>query len=281
MAKLLWLLDEDYYNGEQDALRAAITELGMEWRGITKQDYYMGRVAADVPDSQPCIVMCTLPIARELPVRRPNLYPGAVCNLSNFKCSYYQSVLGQRMLNRVPLYCTWKDLSVNLAQLIRTFGVGIFLRPDRGDKPFDGFVYRLGEDETDWFDRNYQIYSQYVRPWDMVLAAPAQPLSTLHEEYRVFVVGGKAVSASLYRRGGVSLLEASDAPIPYAQDCADILTPYMSDLGYTIDLCLSTKGEWAVVEVGSLSCAGLYACPPKPIVAAVAKCIEEAESDVH
>jgi hypothetical protein len=41
---------------------------------------------------------------------------------------------------------------------------------------------------------------------------------------------------------------------------------YRPDPAWTVDICELESGELKVVEVGSFSCAGMYASDPEPIV---------------
>lgn len=274
MEKLIWLIDQDYYEGENDELKRAIVDAGMEWMDLTREDYYMSRLGKGVPVGHPAIAFCTLQVGKGLRQQRPDLASAVVCDLDKLKCSWYYPRVGADFLvNGHCVYTTWGDLPNTLPVLKELYGPEMFIRPDKGDKGFSGTVVDTADDAFErWLKKEYEFSNQFMRPEDMVLVSMAMPQAVLGREFRTFAIGGQIVAGSEYKAAGRTKLTA-DVPaevMAFAQQVADVLGSQMDDLGYTIDVAQnSLTGKLAVVELNSLSCSGQYGADPSAIVSAV------------
>lgn len=89
----------------------------------------------------------------------------------------------------------------------------------------------------------------------------------IYQEVRTWVISGKVVTQSIYRRG--SLIVADDVvdqdAIDFAQRMAEV---YLLGPAFTMDVCLTDAG-WKIVECGSISCAGFYASDVQKILFAL------------
>jgi hypothetical protein len=274
MANLLWLIDEDYYEGETDGLKAAIKGAGMDWSLMPREDYYMDRLGRNIDEDQPCIAICTLQVGKKLRHLRPWMAPGVVCDLERLKCSWYYPRVGRDLLlNGHCVYVTWAELPNMLPELKGIYGSHMFIRPDKGDKGFSGTVVSVVPDEfSAWLKKDYEFSDQFMAAEDLVLVDTALSQSAMEHEYRTFVVGGKVVAQSEYKAAGRSKLD-SKVPgkvVEFAQTVADGIGSQFTDIGYVIDVAESDQGELKVIELNSLSCSGMYAADPAAIVKAVA-----------
>ncbi len=93
--------------------------------------------------------------------------------------------------------------------------------------------------------------------------------STITREWRLFIVDGKPVAASQYRSNGRLKIEshAPSAVLQFAEQMCDIWTP--CDL-FVIDIC-EQDGNYYIVELNAMNCAGFYACDVEAIVQSVAE----------
>jgi hypothetical protein len=109
---------------------------------------------------------------------------------------------------------------------------------------------------------------QHVMPEDLVVAASAR---NIFRETRFVIVDGEVVSGSTYgwNGNGDIGLPIDEASIALARAVAS--NPWQPDRAYTCDVALvDDAGEKArLIELNSLSCAGLYACDLDKVVAAV------------
>jgi hypothetical protein len=87
------------------------------------------------------------------------------------------------------------------------------------------------------------------------------------QEIRFWVVGGKIVTQSTYRRGSFLAYDnvVDQDAIDFAQKMVDMfqLAP-----AFVIDLALTPNG-WKIIECGSVSCAGFYDADMQKILMAL------------
>lgn len=147
----------------------------------------------------------------------------------------------------------------------RMYGSEAFVRPLADSKTFTGKVFTVAE------FRALQLAATTAQPGDVVqpdlgvLIAPVR--RDIHFEVRCWVVAGKVVTASFYRRGGeVFVSDAVDAEVTvFAQRCVDLWKP---NDAFVLDVAKTDEG-FRVVEANCLSAAGFYAADMQKLVAAI------------
>ena len=87
------------------------------------------------------------------------------------------------------------------------------------------------------------------------------------QEVRCWVVKGKIVTQSTYRRGSFLVYDniVDQDALDFAQDMVD--TYQLADT-FVIDVCLTDNG-WKIVECGSTSCAGFYDADMQKLIMAL------------
>jgi hypothetical protein len=87
------------------------------------------------------------------------------------------------------------------------------------------------------------------------------------QEVRCWVVDGKIVTQSTYRRGSFIVYDnvVDQDAIDFAQSMVNI---FELDRAFVIDVCLTANG-WKIVECGSISCAGYYDSDVQKIIMAL------------
>lgn len=139
-----------------------------------------------------------------------------------------------------------------------------FIRPCLDSKSFTGKVF----DKQDWEMFKVRMLSN---PNDTTLRSDskiqvARP-KKITQEVRCWVVNGKIVTQSTYRRGSFLVYDniVDQDAIDFAQSMVDI---YQLAETFVIDVCLTADG-WKIVECGSTSCAGFYDADMQKLIMAL------------
>lgn len=148
-----------------------------------------------------------------------------------------------------------------------------FIRPCLDSKSFTGKVY----EKPEWDAFKERMLSH---PDDTTLRADtliqiAVP-KKITQEVRCWVVDGKIVTQSTYRRGSFLVYDniVDDDAIEFAQRMVDI---YQLSDTFVIDVCLTSNG-WKIVECGSTSCAGFYDADMQKLLMALEDMYENKKS---
>jgi hypothetical protein len=99
----------------------------------------------------------------------------------------------------------------------------------------------------------------------LVWASPKEILA----EYRCFIVNGKPVTSSQYRKDGVVDYQNTDnyaELMCYAQKMADLWSPCPT---FVLDIAKNRFGDFKVLETNCFNCSGHYAADPEKIVRAI------------
>ena len=139
-----------------------------------------------------------------------------------------------------------------------------FIRPCLDNKIFSGKVF----DEKSWTELKKMIFSEgYVTSATNDTLIQVSSVKNISTEVRFWIVGGKIVTCSTYRRGYFiyySDIVDNDA-IEYVKQMLDI---YQLADAFVIDVCQMDNG-WKIVECGSISCAGFYKADMQKIIIAL------------
>jgi len=173
---------------------------------------------------------------------------------------------GDRMLNNGGIVSTLAGATKHWENF--------FCRPCLDGKQFSG-MRTTWEQFEDWRQRVIALDGQ-ENSWVSLKAEDrifCGPMKNIYAEYRFWVVDGKAITASLYKRGGRVLYsgEVDGAIYYYAQETADIWQP---NRAFVLDIAVvedeqDGRGEFRVIEINSINSAGLYACDMGKFVAAI------------
>jgi len=260
-----WLIEADVFPNEDNRLIAELVRQKVP-HVVTKFGKSYEEYLQDFADNA-CIVFHGSLQFGSL-IRRKTNWTGIYCNLPKFECLYYYPRFGEYLLNGEYIMLPFGDLDRRKDWLFNTVGTEgkLFIRPSSGFKTFTGKVASL---ET--WEKDFKLFGFYgVDPEAMVIVAPP---AQIKQEWRVVVADNKIIAGSEYKTDEDW---AKDTPvdklpeeiIEYAQSAVDY-AQYNPDPVWTIDICKTDQNQLKVVEVGSFSCAGLYACDPAPVVAEV------------
>lgn len=203
--------------------------------------------------------------------RETKLVPGVYASVENYKCSEYYPKFGPFLLNSEYAILPYGDIKRQKDWLYGSLGSNdtIFIRPNKGTKPFIGKTIEYTQFEKDLEDikLNYSI-----KPNELcVISTP----KNIDKEWRFLVVDNKVVAGSLYHPDIEDAYQSTDPDTICALHFAvNLLNPqlmahhvtdveYQPDRAWVLDICM-TSNKYTnyqplhVLEVGCFSCACLY-----------------------
>lgn len=257
-----WVLQADAFSpGEFLALRNAAFRLGCPVEQVRIVPFSHEPVERVPHVDGPCIVYGSggmLDLARSCGWA-PGGWDGPA-----FSMRRAIEALGSLALNADAVFTTYSHASAELEGLEWS---SAFLKPDAESKEFPGEVYtRAGLKEH--VQRLSTIGYFEERDNAVLLAVPKR----LRREWRVFVVAGRVVEASLYAVCGSPARErgAPEAVLEAARDAARIYAPAPV---FVIDIAEVVEDQvpplLKIAEYNSFNSSGFYACDIETIVAAV------------
>lgn len=189
-----------------------------------------------------------------------NWQPGAFYN-SNFDYTVWIKHLGTELLNFEAEVCEFQNINPKYNPF--------FIRPSEDRKVFSGQVIDQANFDLWLKSTELAATSGYttLTPQTKVVVSP---LKAIHAEWRFFVVDGKIITGSLYKRGDyvrpLPLLYREDAEL-YAEKMVEKWQP---DRAFVVDVALTDEG-YKVIEYNCLNSSGFY----KSNVGKIVNAIEE------
>ena len=139
-----------------------------------------------------------------------------------------------------------------------------FIRPCLDSKVFTGKVF----DKEEWLEYRDRMFingetTSLTKDTLIQVASPKK----LTQEVRCWVVNGKIITQSTYRRGSFMVYDelVDQDAIDFAQSMVDLFALAET---FVIDVGLTSDG-WKVIECGSTSCAGFYDANMQKLVMAL------------
>jgi hypothetical protein len=178
-------------------------------------------------------------------------YPG-VFDLGDLSAKIYENSWAEHTLNEDTFFCQFKDVGKTASRL--RWGE-FFMRPVSDSKVFAGDVF-TGEEYNDWRTRVVVLEQDdgtSLRGNTMVMISKPKKI---YSEYRLFVIGGKVITASQYKLGHKVIYDAR-----VDQDILDFgqMLVDQEDFApaYSLDLCRTQDGI-KIVEVNTINSSGFY-----------------------
>jgi hypothetical protein len=240
---MYWVVQVDLFQvNERDKILAVLERFDIPHQAVTLTSE--GQLHPEVTHTGRIITNGSVLLSR-LAVAR-GWQPGSLLN-DNFSYAVWHPHLREHLLNRAAVFTTVRDADPPFDEF--------FIRPLDDQKSFNGRMITLAD---------FQKWRLAQRPDTMMLYAPARALG---QEYRHFMVDGKAVSSSRYRMGStVSLSAMVDAPIiAFAERMAALWSPARA---FVLDTYV-TGDEMGIVELGCICNAGFYEADVQKIVMAL------------
>jgi hypothetical protein len=234
--------------------------------------------------NEPVIFYGSLNACKE--VQSFKVVPGAWNDWNKLQCSSYYSKYGKHVVNNRYAMYPFGDLlrlkdslfdlfggKLNQPATIRTVGGGdvIFIRPDENNKVFTGAcVSKYNFDSWHNTTNNYDVSPETI----CVVSTPVH----IKSETRCIIAEGKVIAHSLYALNGQTYIspESVDGVVDFAEMIAKIWQPHPI---FIMDIAQTDNG-FAVMELGSVNCAGFYKCDVVPIVEAMTRIAKKEYNEV-
>lgn len=132
-----------------------------------------------------------------------------------------------------------------------------FVRPVEDNKAFTGRVFQA-DTFQEWKNNNPNLLG---------IQAIACPVKKIYREYRLFFVGERCVTGSLYMQAGQPMV--SPDVDPEAVDYAQVITSkWRPAAAFVVDIGLTESG-YRVIEFNNINSSGFYASNVDRLVAAI------------
>lgn len=192
--------------------------------------------------------------------RTTSWIPGYWCNFEAFRCLHYYAHYGKYLLNKDYAIMPFGELIRRKEELYQQFGDPLFIRPDKGDKPFTGQCITHHE-----FDSQTKFLLNYCDPELTIIVSSTKKIT---REWRFIVSGNQVITGSLYienddfRENIHQLTESGDA---YDYACMVAQEKWKPDPMFAVDIAETSDGL-RMLEINSFSASGFYACDKNKIV---------------
>lgn len=170
-----------------------------------------------------------------------SLAPFILHDEGRFAAGAWMPILGRFALNAAGRLASVADLLENFGPEQQ------HLRPDSVDKAFVGGVHTRDSFAAVVADREL---GRDLLCW-------ASPLQEIEAEWRCWVIGGKVVEVSQYRRAGEMAVER-DASGDVVEQASALAARYLPAECVVMDMALSSDG-YSVIEYNPIHCSGWYA----------------------
>lgn len=273
MIDVKWLFEADPIDVEEtQRMRSAVEELGLESREIKTIQLFsgLGNLYPDTEES--CVFFFgSLQMARKI-LREKKWKPGAFLTLENYRCEAYYPHMESFLFNTPYTLLPLNRMLATREKLEEQYGGHgcLFVRPDSGFKTFTGQIFELGTIQAE-FDKLRGFY-EFPTSALVLVSSP----KNIKNEYRMFVVDDKVVAGSTYRKNRKSAV-SPDVPDEVYTFTRTVLaeTTFRPDPAWVIDICEDNDGKLWVLEIGSISCCGIYGADARPIVKALTELLQK------
>jgi len=253
---MFWVVQENIRN--EDHFGKLIEQLD-----IQKTPYQLVKVVPFVGDIEPDInpeglVFVSGAYSMEKLARKKGWVPGYFNQ--NLEYTNLLRHYGEHMLN--------SDAKIGTFDKLIPPSYEFFIRPVKDSKSFSGQVMNLAEFE-EWRDKviavnEFKDSHMTLRIDDKILVAP---LKEIYVEYRFFVIDGKVITQSEYKRGNYikSNARVDQYVIDFAQKMVELWQP---NRAFDLDIAETNQGL-KVLEINAINAAGFYHCDMGKFVHAI------------
>lgn len=262
---MFWILDKSLYS--ESAFESLVTALERTEtpHQVVSVVPFVGEIYPNVEPTGDVFVMGKASMKHLAKAR--NYFPGYLED--NLDYRLYIQHYGEHMLNYKSVIKPIKD--------IEKVWDNFFIRPTLDSKSFNGQVITWDSFVTwrETVERVSDIESMSTLTVnDVMVMSPLQ--NKIYAEYRFFVVDGKVITGSMYKRGNQVIYEEvrndNYHTWKFAQEMVDIWQP---NRAFCLDICTITCPDdfemsiEKVMEINSINSAGFYAMDMYKIVNAI------------
>lgn len=280
-----WIIEEFQADNKSELLAKEAEKQGCCVEFVRYIPFSGGKYGLEFDEYDCIIVQTSINLARQLQ-REKKWVPGPWMNSKAYECTSYYAHLGKHHLNSDYIMIPRKDLPRRIEffrDIFQDPDGALFIRPSTGQKSFTGKVFHVKHWEKDW-----EYVEEYTNEDSILIIAAPKPLS---REWRFVATKKEIVTGSLYKeRVGpiysgkyreVCISEDYKDALAFEKACSVLKEGYTPDPLFVIDICEDTNGKFHLLEIGSFSCAGLYSCNLKKIVAAANQAAIEEWTDLN
>lgn len=237
----------------------------------------------------PCIEIPVIPFAEELPKfpldnNHENIYYGSTTMMDRvykdynkplglfydadtFSMENYLNQWGDFMLSSEAKFMTFGEFSNLKLPPTQNF----FIRPDADSKSFAGVVLAYGKIQ-EWYEKLLVDDIYGLGPDTKIMVGPAYHIQ---KEWRNYVVEGKVVTSSTYRKNFRLHKSNTDIPKEMIDFVETRCKEYQPHDVFAMDIAkCSGKNEYYIIECGCMNSVGFYASD-------IFKYVEALSSYVH
>lgn len=262
-----WLFERFSIDSDSERIVRAVKNQGMEAYEAGRFPYGEGQAYRDLFKWDDCVVFYgRLNFASQ--IQRETMWGniGVFGNSSQFDCTVYYPALSKYLLAEEYVMFPYGDLFRKKQFLFKYFAIdgAVFLRPNSAGKSFTG---QLIYEET--FERDIDTLGCCVNIRDDELVVASPPRNVM-SEWRFIVADKKVIASSYYRKDRLPYHRPNDdeKAAELAGEVAENTT-YEPERVWCLDICNTAAGNYYVLEVGCVGCAGWYECDPEPVVEAI------------
>lgn len=266
--KLTWLIENFTDSPDYQDLIEAVRKSGRVCHVIDKRNNFEFKPDA-YRHEKLLLFQGSIQLGKLVKKSLPESSPVLFCNDSAFLCTSYYPVFQDYLFNDRHVATTVNNLKNNKFEYYARYGKEalIFIRPDGGDKPFTGQLLDLQDFERFWANN---VVCNVADSDIIYISTPKEIIG----EWRFVVSHSKIIAQSTYVFQNQKTLIPS-APKKATELVLELLkVGYHPDPVYCIDICQGKDELFYLLELGSFSHCGLYACDKDDIVKEVSELIE-------
>jgi len=270
-----WIIENYEHDSSLTPLIEEIKKQGMDLEIIKYKPWESGTF--NQYHNTDCVIFYgTLNLGRQLQ-KQKGWIPGVYCNFQNLCCVSYFSYWGEYLFNSDYIMLPMMEVLRRQDYVYNMFGIEdvIFIRPNSGAKPFTGQTL-----PKETIEKEFKLFSNYAgKPLDEIIVVISSP-KVIDKEWRCVIIDKKVVAYSQYKKNDKLDIENSIDSEALCLAGKIAKEEWQPDKIYTLDICKSGD-KYALLEINSFSCSGLYEADPKPIVKEISRAAVEEWKDFY
>ena len=259
MKKVRWIIQTNL--SEIEKMTSACEKLGIEYEGV-----YVIPFSNEMPEFTKDIDTTNIYYGSTTFMynvyRQLNKPVGLFFEEKTFSMEKYLDVWNYYMLSSDGKITTLKKF----IQEEHPDDMNFFIRPDADDKSFDGVVKPFSEIKT--FINNITKCDNAMLNEDTKILV-SEPYN-ITKEWRNYIVNGKVVTSTLYRKNFKLCKDGTDAPAEMIEFVEERCKEYMPHEVFTMDIALSGD-DYYIIECGCMNSVGFYDCNVEKLVSEITK----------
>lgn len=267
MKKPLWVVQSNL--GKEDdlvAMRAAFGSIGLQHLEVKVIPF--SDELPDVPTDRPCIFYGATGFVYKA-WKSGRWQPCAFFDEEKFRFSHWRKAWSGRLMNEEAETLTLGEFAGSSRPPDSLW----FLRPDRDNKAFAGEVIAFS-DVKEWADKLSAGGFTFGTDEPIVVAEPRN----IHREWRLFMVDGRASSASQYRDGR-RLAVSAGAPAVVRTFAEVRAREFAPARAFVLDVGEVSNGDLKIIEANCINSAGFYAADIEKIIRDVTATVDAQGED--